>query len=327
MSLFFFVYTIALLIVCIGVASICGATYIVTHSRRQLPRAGFFIFYFLELCEIFAEEWLYHNVLVVDASNYYDIYAPPLRIALGAAILACFWAVVLNMLDVRDKKFIIYPTIAIVVAQTAILLFMPYGPFRQWMFFTMRQVSLYACLGYAYWLYRKSDDDVLKQRMAKRKHALQILLVLTTLVLIEDSYVILVSEIPTENTGLVALFLSARNFSENAMMLYLAWYVSREAIRTLSLRYNEPPKAKAGTADEKNLQGHIENRLPRFASDHGLSEREREILVLAIEGKSNREIANQLVLAEGTIKTHLHNIMKKCEVKNREELRRSFWAS
>jgi DNA-binding NarL/FixJ family response regulator len=48
-----------------------------------------------------------------------------------------------------------------------------------------------------------------------------------------------------------------------------------------------------------------------------LSEREREVLRLVSEGASNREIANRLVIAEGTVKNHVTNILSKLGVSDR----------
>jgi DNA-binding CsgD family transcriptional regulator len=67
--------------------------------------------------------------------------------------------------------------------------------------------------------------------------------------------------------------------------------------------------------------------VPAYAQTHGLSRREREVLALVIEGKDNRTIAQELFLSEGTIKTHVHNIMVKTNTRNRNELKQSFWAS
>jgi ATP/maltotriose-dependent transcriptional regulator MalT len=50
-----------------------------------------------------------------------------------------------------------------------------------------------------------------------------------------------------------------------------------------------------------------------------LSERELELLRLVAEGKSNREIALELTLALGTVKSHLHNIFQKLGVSSRTQ--------
>ena len=48
-----------------------------------------------------------------------------------------------------------------------------------------------------------------------------------------------------------------------------------------------------------------------------LSARELQVLNLIGEGLSNREIANELVIATGTVKTHINNIYGKLEVRSR----------
>ena len=47
------------------------------------------------------------------------------------------------------------------------------------------------------------------------------------------------------------------------------------------------------------------------------TERELQILGLLADGLSNSEVAERLVLTEGTVKWHLHNIYAKLSVKNR----------
>ena len=48
-----------------------------------------------------------------------------------------------------------------------------------------------------------------------------------------------------------------------------------------------------------------------------LSEREREVLLLIVEGKSNQEIAKELYLSPNTVKTHVRGIMNKLAVDDR----------
>ena len=49
------------------------------------------------------------------------------------------------------------------------------------------------------------------------------------------------------------------------------------------------------------------------------SERELEVLRLIVAGLTNREIAEELVVSLGTIKTHINHIYQKLAVHNRTQ--------
>ncbi|WP_327237239.1 response regulator transcription factor [Streptomyces sp. NBC_01317] len=55
-----------------------------------------------------------------------------------------------------------------------------------------------------------------------------------------------------------------------------------------------------------------------------LTEREREVLTLIADGRSNREIARALVLSEKTVKTHVSNILMKLDLADRTQA--ALWA-
>lgn len=116
-----------------------------------------------------------------------------------------------------------------------------------------------------------------------------------------------------------------------------AGYVRREAsaeemVSTLyAIREGRPPIAPAiGTALVTRLhellalqnQHKQESLTQDYADLCSLTAREREILTLIRGGASNQEIAEQLVIEVGTVKNHVHNILKKLNVTRRDQAAR-----
>ncbi|WP_072621266.1 response regulator [Spirulina major] len=60
------------------------------------------------------------------------------------------------------------------------------------------------------------------------------------------------------------------------------------------------------------------------AATNPLTKREQEILSLVAHGKSNREIADALYIAPGTVRVHVHTILQKLEVRDRTQA--AIWA-
>jgi RNA polymerase sigma factor (sigma-70 family) len=68
--------------------------------------------------------------------------------------------------------------------------------------------------------------------------------------------------------------------------------------------------------------GRSREREREEASDESqlLTQREREILTLVVDGASNKEIAQRLHITEGTVKNHLHHILEKLHLENRVQV-------
>lgn len=52
---------------------------------------------------------------------------------------------------------------------------------------------------------------------------------------------------------------------------------------------------------------------------HDLTDREREVLALLVQGLSNQDIAEKLVISHSTVKNHVSNILSKLNAANRAE--------
>ena len=77
--------------------------------------------------------------------------------------------------------------------------------------------------------------------------------------------------------------------------------------------------ASGGTALDPEVVTQLMGRSRQTDSLSGLSGREREVLALMAEGRSNAGIARILVVTEGTVEKHVHSILGKLRLPETED--------
>jgi two-component system, NarL family, nitrate/nitrite response regulator NarL len=77
---------------------------------------------------------------------------------------------------------------------------------------------------------------------------------------------------------------------------------------------------ESAVADTASSRPTAENNDRPEIGQPDLTDRQRQILKLVAEGKSNKEIARALDILEGTVKAHLRFLMKHLNAKNRTQL-------
>lgn len=93
--------------------------------------------------------------------------------------------------------------------------------------------------------------------------------------------------------------------------------LSSTATRALIARYVLPPSPAPGQAGPDGGGAGRQAVPPRLAH---LTDREREVLLLVARGRTNAEIASDLVISPHTAKTHVNRVMTKLDAHDRAQL-------
>ncbi|WP_127587947.1 response regulator [Paenibacillus koleovorans] len=88
--------------------------------------------------------------------------------------------------------------------------------------------------------------------------------------------------------------------------------VIRGAAKGYQMMHADVSQALTRGLRQRSAQGQEEN--------DGLTAREKEVLLLIADGRSNKDIAEELHISIKTVKTHVSNLLMKCEVEDRTQL-------
>lgn len=99
------------------------------------------------------------------------------------------------------------------------------------------------------------------------------------------------------------------------MMLHIFVFLINGFVLVWVLVYAKKLKSSFTFLSVKNESG-----TASFITKYNISKREKDILLLICEGKSNKEIADNLFISVDTVKDHNNNIFQKTGVKNRTQL-------
>jgi DNA-binding NarL/FixJ family response regulator len=68
----------------------------------------------------------------------------------------------------------------------------------------------------------------------------------------------------------------------------------------------------------KRMRKQVQQKTNAFLD--GLSKRQYDVMCLVVRGMSNKGIARELGIAEGTVKIHLHHVYRKLGISSRAQL-------
>lgn len=133
-----------------------------------------------------------------------------------------------------------------------------------------------------------------------------------------------------EMDGIEAITAIRQEFSESRFIVLTTYDGDEDIYRALQagarayllkdmLRDGLVEAIRAVHAGQRRIPAEVANRLAERMNRTELTARELEVLRLIVLGKSNKEIASELRIAEGTVKIHINNILSKLSVSDRTQ--------
>lgn len=121
------------------------------------------------------------------------------------------------------------------------------------------------------------------------------------------------------------------NITEDAytvvMIVIILWYAKKEREKSKSKIIEEMVQNRMNEyllRAEEYKESDKERQIVGFCRFYALTERETEILRMVLNGSSNQDIADELYITVGTVKTHIHSIFVKMNVERRSQLMKVF---
>ena len=98
-------------------------------------------------------------------------------------------------------------------------------------------------------------------------------------------------------------------------------YAQKEVLKESAIEVKESTAGRYESGQNTDKRDKTAEQIYYAFRNKGLTQREAEVARLACSGRSNKEIAEELVISETTVKKHMQHIFEKLEIGSREELR------
>lgn len=174
--------------------------------------------------------------------------------------------------------------------------------FKVWLYYLGNQIFLFY-LGVYCWRGTKKDLPDLNKGYLKKLAIINI--VFSILIVLEDSFVIF----NVDQYSSLATKINNRSISEDIFSIVVCLLLFQYFVKERRVHEEELPEEQ----EEALL-------IQSFCHAHQFTKRESEVFELLLFHRTNQDIADQLFLSLGTVKTHVHNIFVKLNIKKRTQI-------
>lgn len=253
---------------------------------------------------IFDNTIIYMTEFINSFSQSYDqrfMSAPTIKtiIFIGNAIFSA--SIIAELRKEKLEKFHYNLLIILSIWMLSIPL-LENSAFKVWLYYLGNQIFLFY-LGFYCWQGTKKELPDLNKGYLKKMAVINILF--SIMIILEDSFVIFnVDQYSSLTTKIYNRSISEDIFSITICLLLCHFF----------LKVWE-------TSDKNNPERQEEMRkIQSFCHAYEFTNRETEVFELLMLHKTNQEIADQLFISLGTVKTHVHNIFIKLDIKKRTQI-------
>ncbi|MDH6365358.1 DNA-binding CsgD family transcriptional regulator [Enterococcus sp. PF1-24] len=177
---------------------------------------------------------------------------------------------------------------------------------KVWLYYLPNQLTL-IYLGFYAWRQHKIKTELSERSLTYLKWIAILCAVSGLCILLEDTFVIF----NVDQYSSLDLKIYNRNVCEDIFSIVACLLT----IRFFLIDYTSPKETIIIEPQEDDTE-----IFKAFCREHQLTQREEEIFKLLLDHKQNQEIADELFLSIGTVKTHVHNIFIKLNVNKRNQI-------
>lgn len=293
-----FVYNI-LLIILYSITMVFAINSYLKEKNKVFLLISFYLAFF-----IFDNIIIYMTEFINSFAQSYDqafMSAPAVKtiIFMGNAFFSA--SIIAELRKEKLKPFHYGLLIALAVWMVSIPL-LENSAFKVWLYYLGNQIFL-LYLGFYCWRGTKKELPDLNKGYLKKLAIINFLF--SILIVLEDSFVIFnVDQYSSLTTKIYNRSISEDIFSITVCLLLFHFFLKERQISE-----EESPEEQ-----EESIM------IQRFCHAHQFTQRETEVFELLMFHRTNQEIADQLFLSLGTVKTHVHNIFIKLDIKKRTQI-------
>lgn len=294
-----FLYNI-LLIVLYALAMALSINYFLRRKQTLFLLITIYLLFF-----IFDNAIIYMTEFINSfASSYNETFMsiPVAKTIIYVVNAYCSLLIVNNLLK-RKTSFFQYGLVVILTLWMSMIPLLQNSATKVWLYYLPNQLFLFY-LGLYGWLHLRKATDFSAARYFYTKWVSLSSIVFGLLILLEDTYVIY----QVDQYTILNVKINNRNISEDIFSMLICFML-------LHFFFRVEEEEKQAVAEEKE-----DVQFQLFCRHYGFTQREQEICALLLEHKSNQQIADEIFLSLGTVKTHVHNIFIKLNIKKRNQV-------